>query len=188
MHISISVTHGLAFKDVYKNSWRADGEKHKHAITETVAIHYIDLMRFTFGEVLKSQYAPLIVAKNGTAFDTSHVALQFRNGSASIFTSYAAPYTNRATVFGTDGVMEIIEDKLTIRAPRDTFSETGSFASPPVQIETALNSIDEYQQSLNESFCFFVEHAKVKKPLNPEGYKVSVETNRFLLELHTHNV
>ena len=88
-YINIALTHGLAFKQDYPQSWRADGAKNLHAITETVAIHYIDVLGLHFGRVQSYRYHPMIVARTGTAYDTAHLSLQFDTLSASILARFS---------------------------------------------------------------------------------------------------
>ena len=121
-HINIISSHGLAFKDEYTSSWRADGKKNLHNILETVTVHYLDLLNYHFGNIKVKSYTPKLISKNGSSFDSCHLSLYLNSDiSVSIFNSYATPIINEITVIGTNGILEIRNNELLIRNPRDTF-------------------------------------------------------------------
>jgi len=180
-HIKIISTHGLAFKKDYSNSWRADGENNLHSITETVAIHYIDLLRLNFGQINTYSYNPDIIAKTGTAYDTVHVALKFDKVTASIFASYASPLINEISIIGTDGFLKICEGELILCSPRDIFDANGFFKTPPIIQKRVIDNQKEYENSLKKSVDFFISHVQEKKKIDAKYFEASLSSNRFLL-------
>ena len=126
-------THGLAFKDGYAGSWRADVNRHPLGVVETVAIHYIDLLIMLFGSATLLNSMMRNVAGTGTACDTARLTLAHDMGAmSSIMVSYASPVCDRMTIFGADGIIELAGNELKLMGPRDTFDRTGSFITPPV--------------------------------------------------------
>jgi predicted dehydrogenase len=182
-YIKILLGHGLAFKDDYLSSWRADGKLNLHSITETVAIHYVDLLKFNYGEVRKSFYSPSIVANTGTAFDTTHISLSFDKVTASIFASYACPFVDDVTIIGTNGIIRVSEDYLYLYNPRDTFDKNGYFIAPPLIEKKVLNTNDEYMNSLSKSLYFFISHVHKGDSIDTKYFNIGLSSNKFLLEM-----
>jgi predicted dehydrogenase len=182
-YIKIITGHGLAFKDNYLNSWRSDAKLNLHAITETVAIHYIDLLKFNYGEINKYFYSPSIVANTGTSFDTAHISLTFDKVTASIFTSYACPSIDDVTIIGTNGIIRVSEDYLYLHGPRDTFNKNNCFITPPLIEKKALNANDDYINSLHKSLDFFITHARKGDYFDIKYFNIGLSSNKFLLEM-----
>lgn len=182
-YMKIIHAHGLAFKDDYINSWRADEKCARHAITETVAIHYIDLLQFNYGQPNKFFYCPSIVAGNGTSFDTVHISLKFNKITVSIFASYACPLIDEVTIIGTNGILKLLGNRLYLYNPRDTFDMDGFFTEPPLIEQNNINTKDEYRSSLSKSLDFFISHANERKEIGTGIFDASLSSNRFLLEM-----
>ncbi len=182
IHFGIVSTHGLAFKEGYAESWRADGNENLHAITETVAIHYIDLLMFHFGRHEKLFYVPDIKSGNGSAYDTASVNLTYAEKmTASIFVSYACPYIEDISVIGTNGVIRIHGTDVSIFSPRDTFDSNNFFTEPP--LVRKINIMGDYEDSLNKSLNFFIGHVQTQEKLDLNLFKTSIDSNRIILEM-----
>jgi len=182
-YIKIMMGHGLAFKDDYINSWRADGKLNLHSITETLAIHYVDLLKFNYGEISKYFYSPSIVANTGTSFDTVHISLKFNKVTASIFASYACPFFDDIAIVGTNGTIKISEDHLYLYSPRDTFDKNGFFIAPPLVEKKVLNTNDDYMNSLSKSLNFFISHARKSNNIDTKYFNIGLSSNQFLLAM-----
>jgi len=182
-NIKILTGHGLAFKKDYANSWRADGKHNLHAITETLAIHYIDLLLFKYGQINKYFYSPSIVANTGTAYDTVHMSLVFDNITASIFASYACPLIDEISIIGTEGILKICEGQLYLYHPRDIFDDNGFFKEPPLVQKYMINKQREYDNTLEKSLDFFIYHVVEGKAIEAKYFEASLASNRFLLEI-----
>lgn len=173
-HINIIATHGLAFKSEFKNSWRA---KNPHAITETVSIHFIDLLTHNLGKIKSFLYYHYPYS------NTSLITAVFENGiTCSIFASYASPLHNEMTIIGTDGILKMTDDRIIVRSPRDTFDDNGFFKEPPITKNTRINLQEDLAWSLEESLDIFMTHVRVKQPLN-YFFDESLYSNRILLEM-----
>lgn len=182
-HINIICNHGLAFKEDYINSWRADGKDNLHAVMETVVIHYIDLLRLHFGQIINYVYKPCNVANTGTAYDTVYTMLSFNKVTASIYASYASPYINKIFIIGTEGFLEILEGQISLYYPRDTFNSDGFFKSPPLIQKIVRNIQKEYEDSLRKSWAFFICHVLEGKKIDTKYFEASLSSNKFLLEI-----
>tara|TARA_B100001964_G_C14170788_1_gene571359 strand:- start:140 stop:1120 length:981 start_codon:yes stop_codon:yes gene_type:complete len=187
-HIKIIHTHGLAFKKDYRNSWRADGKNNLHSITDTLAIHYVDLLIFVFGQIKKYFYYPENISGIGTAYDTANIALKIDKISASIFVSYACPLLYDITIIGTDGFLKLFENYQDIHYPRDTFDDNGFFAFPPRIHRVEVDRNKDYLNSLEKSFSFFISHVQEKKEIDVKHFETSLISNKFLLEAQAGNL
>ena len=182
----ISSTQGLAYKKNYVDSWRADIRQHPNGIAETKAIHFIDLLFLLFGSPVEYSYKPTNRTKNGTAFDTCHFSLTFKNGLiANLIMSYAAPLTFEFNFLGTNGILKYRSDSLTLKTPRDSFDERGFFIEPSEKIRIKPKGIesDFTQDSLEKSLEYFLAYTLQNKNLPRELFEQSLNTNHFILQL-----
>ena len=186
VHCQVTSTHGLAFKDAYINSWRADGTKNLHAVTDTVAIHYIDLFGLHWGKPDRWAYYPSNIAQSGTSYDTCLLSVVYSSGhSLSIFASYACSYNEEITVYGTNGCLRVTDKSLRIYSPRDSLDENGFFKHPPVAYEQSFDAVSSYEESLRTSMNNFIMHVKRNDNISVSEFQNSLTSNRFLLSMKT---
>jgi len=188
IQFSASMTQGLAFKADYPTSWRADAAQHLHGVTETKAIHQIDLAFHIFGAPVDLRYTPSNQSGNGTAYDTCSVDLSFEGGaSAHVFASYAGTLTTHLQLLGTNGRIEYRDGVLSCFSPRDTFDDRGYFAPPP---ETILRDYrngpeDMYQESLRRAVSYFLDTAQSGGDFPESEMQASLNSTEFVLNLPT---
>ncbi len=184
LNINIISSDGLAFKEGYSSSWRADGATNKHSITETVGVHYIDILRFVFGSIENYCYAPAIMAKTGTAYDSSTISFTFKSGmTATIFISYAAPLINRIMMAGVNGYLVLDEEGLELFGPRDSYTDKGFFKKPPSILKETVDKSKDYEESLAKSIEVFIDFVRNRKPIDTRYFEASMDTNKLLLEI-----
>ena len=184
IQINIITSQGLAFKEKYLNDWRSDGKNNLHNIIENSAIHWIDLMVYNFGKILKANYLPRLISNNGTSYDTSSVNLQFETGVVvSIFSSYATPLIENIMIIGTNGLITINDEEIKISHPRDTFDENGLFIQPKnnekINFKFKSNNIDSIKEAVN----YFLEQIKNSNKFNLDYFNSCVYTNKLILEI-----
>jgi len=187
IHMYISITQGLAFKDKYIDSWRAGVGAHQHGITETKAVHWINLANLLFGKIDNYNYSPKRHSGRSNAYDTCYLSLQYRNRVVvTLLMSYAAPYNTDMSVIGTNGLIEYRNNIIRVFSPRDTFDDHGYFSSPPCTKKFDYQTIDKnmYMESLERSVVYFLEHCRDQKTFPETLYNSSLDTNRFLLNLY----
>lgn len=184
IHIDIISSHGLAFKNSYPNSWRADGKKNLHNILDTVAIHYLDLINFHLEEFDKSFYFPSLISGNGTSFDTCYLVLKYSNGmTISILNSYATPSIDEILIVGTEGFFSIRNNQLEVHSPRGTFDSRGFFIPPPISYKENFLLQNDYNDSLKKSLNFFISHVFENKDFDIQYFNKSLSTNKLILDL-----
>lgn len=184
IHIDIIATHGLAFKQEYQNSWRANGKENIHNLLDTVTVHYLDLINFHLSNNFSHYYLPRLLSSNGTSYDTNLLILQYDAGpTVSILNSYATSYMNELLVIGTNGYLSIRNDTFEIRSPRDTFDEKGFFISPPISQNNAFQMQEDYNMSLRKSLDYFITRVKENDNLDLDHFDASISTTRLLFKI-----
>ena len=183
VYIEIIASQGLAFKEEYVDSWRADGTNNRFNLLDTVTIHYLDLINQHFGNSKNQFYFPKLISTNGTSYDMGHLLLEYDGFNVSIINSYATPFIGELSIIGTNGYISIKNNILEIRTPRNTFDENNFFISPPILLSKKFNMQDDYSLSLKNSFDFFISHVLDKKELDMLLYETSMKTTQLILEL-----
>ena len=183
MLINAAISHGLAFKDGYERSWRANYEPNKSVVLDTSLIHLVDL----FNYIHRSSDTLSVVSCQSSSFyygsDTCSITLSGTKGLViNLFASYAAPYQFKMSATGTDGLIEINRDGYALYSPRDTFNDEGLFIDPPKQESRNYNFECDYVQSLKNSLEYFMDHLDAKDELSISHYDTSLETMEFLME------
>lgn len=180
-------THGLAFKESYPTSWRADVARHRLGVAETVAIHYLDLFAVLFGDPTEVAYYPSLRSGRGSADDTCRLLLRFPGGATGdVLASYAAPFRDELWVLGTEGVLTVRDDWLETRAPRATFDKLGQFTTPPLVRRVQLTAETAYEASLRGAMRYFLEHVRDARPLPQALFEQSLATCQHLFALTSH--
>ena len=184
IHTNIVMTKGFAFKEEYKNSWRADGKTNLHNLLDASVIHFLDILNLHFGPLLEIKYSPSLISKNGTSYDTAYLFIKFKNGkTASILSSYASPLINEITILGTNGYCTIRDEQFAIYSPRDTFDEKGYFVAPSNIIQEKFSIEEDVENSLKYSMKYFIEQVKNNQIIETKYFESSIETNLAILKL-----
>jgi predicted dehydrogenase len=183
VYIEIVASQGLAFKQEYVSSWRADGTNNRFNLLDTVTIHYLDLINQYFGNSKNQFYFPKLISDNGTSYDTGHLILEYDRFNVSIINSYATPFIGELSIIGTNGYISIKNNMLEVRTPRNTFDKNNFFISPPILFSKKFDIQNDYSLSLKNSFDFFISHVLDKKKFDLLLYETSMETTQLILEL-----
>lgn len=183
LHVDAITSHGLAFQRNYIHSWRSENNNSPHRIALTKSIHYFDLLLNLFG---KPDWVDLNAANlsgHEKSIDTCTIFMRYSEGAtASICASYAAPYNDRITIYGTNGQIEYNGDDINFSGPRDTFDSQGRFSRPPSK---QLHKFNEnlWDESLKKSINIFLNHVQFGKFFPVKWWKDSFYTNKKLLEI-----
>lgn len=175
------LSHGLAFKEGYPNSWRGTYPVDRSAVLDTSLIHLIDLCGYVLGEFLEIKCVSTKSFKHG--LDSSFIALETENNvNISLFGSYAAPYCFSLQILGTDGLIEANDQSLVLRAPRDTFNENGFFVTPPDCVKYEYSFESDYQSSLRTAVNFFITRALSGGNFSIVDFDLSLKTTKLVLD------
>lgn len=159
---SFHSSHGGAFRDDWASAWRTAGIGTGLGPLETTGIHYLHFTKKVFGNFLRSFIFSKKMAHGTEGKDTGIINLETENGiHIRLSHSYAAPYSIRTEIIGTEGLFLYDGEIARLYWPRDTFDEKGLFKSPPLKNEWKINFAEAWKLSLNKSFQNFIE--KVKK-------------------------
>ena len=184
IHCNIWISHGLAFKDAFATSWRADATQHPHGVLETLGIHYLDLCIALFGATERVQLTESRVSGNGTASDTAIATIKHKSGAIStIVSSYAAPFSRHVQVLGTNGILEMDDSRMCLRSPRDVFNEKGRFTTPPSLRDDCYDDLDIREESLQRTMTYFFDHVRKGDQFPTRLFDQSLDTMRLLLDL-----
>jgi len=183
VYINCVSTHGLAFKDSFKDNWRFNNKSLFSSIVGNLGIHYIDLLAYLFGEFTDIDIKYLSVTSKNLP-DTCKLTFMMKNCFADVLLSYATPFTNRIYIIYDNGIVELVNGEISLREPRDCYDENGYFASPKKEIlKTFRDSNQYYNDSLSESIKYFFSFANNDLNIPKAHYIQSIESNRLLLNL-----
>ena len=182
LSVNLNLTHGLAFKKSYSDSWRSKSKTHDLGILETVGIHWIDLFSLLFGDIVDKKIISNNFSENGEVFDTSEIILKHSSRAVTkIFVSYASCKYFNLVCQGTDGVLEIDSNRLIVRSPRDVFDKNGYFILPSINKKENYCYNTDYADSLFNSIKYFVDCVQQNKEFKRKEFENSISSNRFLL-------
>ncbi len=147
----ISHSHGLAFKNEFKKSWRMNA---KAAVLETVGIHYIDLVDYFLAQI---QSIKTVVSSNSdSGNDTSHSVLNLEGGGLGfLFCSYAAPYQRLLEITFSEAIARFDLEGLSVWYPRDTLSSDGMYLPPPLALHVKYELEFDIKQSVKTAYFDF---------------------------------
>jgi len=152
-------SHGAAFRDEWKESWRVKGGTGLGPI-ETTGIHYIQFSSRLFGNFKSSHVITKCLSGNASVIDTGIINIESCEGvSIRIRHSYAAPYGVKIEVWGTEGYFLFEDNRAALYYPRETLDQQGYFIKPPLQEKWNINFIKAWNESLQIAQSDFLELA-----------------------------
>lgn len=182
IYINKIVTHGLALKDDYKKNWRSNKMSNQYGIFEMVLIHYLDLINY-FYKVKKIKNLKMInISQNGTSYDTCKLSFEIgKNLVADFYATYSSPLYKKFLILFTNGYIEQIENKIFIYGPAKNLDKNGLFKKPKIIKQYKLNQTKDYQNSLEESIHYFLDHSDNKKTFNKKMFIKSLESTSLMI-------
>ena len=182
VHFNFVSSHGLAFKDTFKDNWRFTSTNELMGVYGTVAVHYIDMCIWLLGECENININKSTYSESNNA-DSVTIDMKFKNGcTTNIFVSYVTPFINRSNMIFENAIVEQEDGIINLYENWNTVDENGFFKKPHKQTLLELKSSREYyNDSLKTSLVEFVETAKSKDSFPSEYFSKSLESNRILL-------
>ena len=182
IYANIITTKGLAAKKEYKNNWRSDRKRCPKGVFEMVSIHILDLINFFF-KIKKIHNLSLSNFSNiGSSFDTSEIKLQLENNAiVNIFSSYYAPLYKGWTMIFDNGMINLENNKIEIRGPRNNFNKKGLFVPPKIIKAFRISAAKDYNNSLFKSVSYFLSKCKKNRSFSRHHYKISLDSNLLVL-------
>ena len=182
LNANLISSHGLSLKKEYKNNWRSNIKKCKKGVYEIVSIHWIDLINYHFGIKKISLPKLLNFSGIGTSFDTSSVeAILKNNAVVNIFSTYNSAYAKRLFFLFQNGIIEQIDNILTIKGPAINLDKKGFFKKPKLIKSFNIPEVKDYNHSLDKSVSFFIKIAKSKKSFNKNLFNLALNSNKLVV-------
>lgn len=178
---SISISHGLASKQDYENSWRANLSLCPKGVFEIVSIHAIDLIGHHFN-IAKIDFNEISNRSGlGNGYDTSNTMIKLNNGGyVNIFSTYFGPNFFHWTFVFENGILIADQTGITMRGPRDVFDRKGYFKLPPIIKQQSINTDEDYEQSLRKSISVFLNTARAGGKFDPQDRNLSLFSNSLI--------
>lgn len=181
MHLHGILSHGLAFKSGYQETWRGKYPINESVVLDTSAIHFIDLCCYLFDGALEIKSSSPSSHKHG--FDSFAINLESRHRvSISLYASYAAPYHFSFTVLGTNGLIQANDHSLAVRYPRNTFDIEGFFIAPPTQVTDRYSFEVDYQNSIQSSLNYFIARTESGDGFSCVDFDLSLATTQIVID------
>ena len=178
-YVSAVTAHGLAFKKGYKESWRGQYSRDKSVVLDTSLVHLIDLFNYCLKDILHLHSGSSSTFSYG--IDTFGVNLLSEAGaSISLHATYAAPCHFSIDIIGTNGLIEVRNDVLCVKSPRDTFDQNGFFTAPPIISDEPYSFESDYEYSLQRAVEHFFTVINSNNGFKEEDYDLSLETMEIL--------
>jgi hypothetical protein len=172
------MSHGLATKKSYLNSWRSKKGK---GVYDVLDIHLIDIILNNFEiSSIKKKLSNLISKK---APDNAYFSIILKKiGKIDCFISYSSPFKQQFEFIFENGTLEIGNNQIIYRGPRNTFNKEGFFIRPKIILKEKFNQSKDYDKSLTESVEFFFKNYNQKKIFNLKKTKLSLLSNKLLIK------
>ena len=82
-----------------------------------------------------------------------------------------------------NGILELLDGKVTLQTPRDSVDKEGRFKPPDYNyLEVFDTSKEYYDNSLESSIKYFMNCVENDKPISTEHYNQSITTTKKLLK------
>lgn len=179
---NLSLSHGLAQKNIYKNNWRSDINKCPKGIYEIVSIHYIDLVNYLFNVSNIEKPKLLNLSKIGNSYDTSLVEMKLKKeGLINVFSTYNSSLNKSLCLLFENGIIEQRNNIITLKGPTLNLDKKGFFKHPKIKKIIKINENKDYENSLYESVLFFLKHVKTNKKFDKRISEISLKSNSIII-------
>ena len=182
LNINCVSTHGLAFKESFQDNWRFKSDNLFSSIVGNLGIHYIDLVGYLCGNISHINIKTKSIVSDNLP-DTTTLDIINDLCDVKVFLSYAAPFRNQVTMLFDNGILELLDGKVTLQTPRDSVDKEGRFKPPDYNyLEVFDTSKEYYDNSLESSIKYFMNCVENDKPISTEHYNQSITTTKKLLK------
>jgi hypothetical protein len=118
----------------------------------------------------------------GNSFDTSLVEIKTPDSSlVNVFSTYNSAYSKRLFFLFENGIIEQIDNILSIRGPAINLDKRGFFKKPKLIESYKINENNDYNNSLEKSITFFLNKVKEKEFFNKKLFNFALKSNSLIL-------
>ena len=179
IYIDIKLASGISYKKEFSNNWRFNSKNIFDQIAGNIGSHYINLLFWIFKNLYKKNMLKLNINKKR---DTSLIVLKAdKNALINLYFSYSTPLVDQISLFFTNAIININDNKVVVHEPRNIFDKNKNFISSPKKIIKTFNQNKEYSNSLRSSLRFFIEKVKKKENIPIKYFNNSVNTLKFFI-------
>ena len=179
---NIITGHGLALKEEYSRSWRANRNFCNKGVFEIVSVHWVDLINHIFD--IKEICTPslLNLSGKGDSFDNSYTKIILDNNKEiDIFSSYTSAYLDRKIFAFSNGYVEQVSNAIEIRGPAMNLDKDGFFKNPELIRKVDVNEDEDYNLSIKTSVINFLEMVLQGAPFPLRDFNCSIRSNELIL-------
>ena len=171
--------HGLATKKNYRNTWRSN--KNQQGVYDVIGIHLIDLIINNF-KIIDIKKKLVNFLKNNSP-DNSFFTVRLKDfAQIDCFISYTSPYIQKFNFIYENGILEIANQSIVFKGPRNTFDRKGFFISPKNIVKERLNNRKDYENSLKQSVNYFIKISGNNRLFDLNKNRLSLISNMLLLK------
>ena len=175
-------SHGVAFKKDWDNTWRVEGSTALGPL-ETTGVHYVQFALRQFGDCIGCSTHTSCLSSRPSAVDTGIINMTMDSGTwVRIRHSYAAPYSVRFEIWGTNGYFLYDGQVASVYYPRDTFDANGLYAKPPLKDSWDIDFQTAWSESLFRSQQDIVNVALQRLDLDPAQFDRDLSAMSVLLD------
>ena len=182
IYSNINSGHGLAFKDIYKKSWRSNKKKCPTGVFEILAIHWIDLINHVFKIKKIKNFELKNLSNIGNSYDNCNLSLQTKDSATiDIFCTYTGPVVNKKTFIFTNGIIIQDEEKIEVRGPALNFDKNNFLKKPKLIKKEVLDEKKDYLLSLGLSVDYFLKQIEENRDFSKTDFKETLKINKLIL-------
>ena len=142
---NINLSTGAAF-NIKPDNWRYSAERHSLGPLSTLGSHSIDTIHYLFGRVSKLKASVKNITGKTEAPDCGFVMMELENGvTVFLETKYNSPSEKTCIITGTDGIIYINRNRISLRLGRDVNKvPSKEFWSDERSNNTLKEELDEF--------------------------------------------
>ena len=176
-HIDVKLTNGIAYKKQFQNNWRFKSRNKFEQISVNLGSHYVNfILSLLNAKIISKNITNYNLKKNN---DNCFIYFKTSNNiTVNLFFSYSTPFSDEITVYFSNAIIKLVNNKMRLYFPRDTFDKKGLFISPKGLVIAKYSQNSEYFSSNQKSFNFFLKNIKRRKNIS-KYFKNAIKTLEF---------
>jgi predicted dehydrogenase len=179
IQISIHDSKPYIYKKRISKNWRTD--THDTLLTNNFS-HYLDLINYCFKKKInKLQILKRKINSQFRIIDSIQLSFEIKKIFTSIFISYATVLDKKISLYYTNAKIEIDDNFIKIFHPYNNMDTEGYFKKPKLFYKKSVKKI--FKTSNKNSLDYFIETVSNKKIFNKNDLKISIDSNKIILDI-----